>query len=151
MGVVDFDPSEAVIVDGKRAILGRLSSKVAKLLLNGKKVIVINAEDIIIAGKPENVFEKYQEWHEVITLTNPQKGPFHYTRPDLFVKRRIRGMLPWKKMRGRKAYDRLRVYIGTPESCETLPKKQWTDVQEERLDKSRKRVSVKEVCEKLTG
>lgn len=151
MGVVDFNPSEAVIVDGKRTILGRLSSKVAKLLLNGKKVIVLNAEDIVISGRPENVFEKYQEWQDVITLTNPQKGPFHYTRPDLFVKRRIRGMLPWKKMRGRKAYDRLRVYIGTPRSCEDLPKKRWDDVLEEKLNKGRKRVSVKEVCEKLSG
>lgn len=149
MGVVDINPEEAVIVDGKGTILGRLASKVAKLLLKGKKVIILNAGEIVISGKPENIFEKYQEWQNVITLTNPRKGPFHYSRPDLFVKRRIRGMLPWKKMRGRKAYDHLRVYIGIPQSCEDLPKKKWPDIQEDRLNKMRKRVTVREVCEKL--
>lgn len=149
MEVVDINPKEAIIVDGKRTILGRLASKVAKLLLHGRRVIVVNAEDIIISGKPKPIINKYKAWQNVSTLTNPWKGPFHYKRPDLFVKRRIRGMLPWKKLRGKRAYDNLRVYIGVPESCKDLPMKQWEDVKEEKLAKDRKRLTVKEVCEQL--
>lgn len=149
MGVVDINPKEAVVIDGSGTILGRLASKVAKSLLNGKKVIIYNAEEILITGRPENTIKKYQEWQNVSTLTDPRKGPFHYSRPDLFVKRRIRGMLPWKKLRGKKAFNNLRAYIGVPKKCEEAPTTRWDDVQEQQLAKGRKRITVKEICERL--
>lgn len=103
-----------LVIDATNAILGRLSAKIAKLLLSGRKVVIVNAEKAVISGAPEIVIKKYKEIWEIHSRTNPRRGPFHYSRPDLFVKRTIRGMLPWKKTRGREAYKRLRVFIGTP-------------------------------------
>jgi len=106
--------TEAVIIDATNAILGRLGARVAKMLLEGKKVIILNAEKAVISGEPQKIIEKYKEIWNIKTRTNPRKGPFHYSRPDLFVKRTIRGMLPWKKERGKEAYRRLKVFLGIP-------------------------------------
>ena len=43
------------------------------------------------------------------------KAPTHPRRPDTYVRRVIRGMLPRKKPKGRTAFRRVRVYIGVPE------------------------------------
>jgi len=106
---------EITVIDASNAILGRLASIVAKRLLNGEKIAIVNAEKAVISGKFDSVLEKYKEWLKIRTHTNPKKGPFHYRRPDKLVKRTIRGMLPWKNPRGKQAYKRLRVYIGVPE------------------------------------
>jgi len=103
-----------LVIDATDAILGRLSARIAKLLLSGKRIVIVNAEKAVISGDPEVVIQKYKEIWEIHSRTNPRRGPFHYSRPDLFVKRTIRGMLPWKKTRGREAYKRLRVFIGLP-------------------------------------
>jgi len=106
---------EITVIDASNAILGRLASIVAKRLLNGEKIAIVNAEKAVISGKFDSILEKYKEWLKIRTHTNPKKGPFHYRRPDKLVKRTIRGMLPWKNPRGKQAYKRLRVYIGVPE------------------------------------
>lgn len=106
---------EVTVIDANNAVLGRLASVVAKKLLNGEKIAIVNAEKAIISGKFDSVIEKYKEWLKIRTHTNPRRGPFHYRRPDKLVKRIIRGMLPWKKPRGKQAYKRLRVHIGVPD------------------------------------
>ena len=42
--------SEVVVIDGKGHLLGRLCSIVAKQLLQGKKVVVVRSEAIVISG-----------------------------------------------------------------------------------------------------
>ena len=123
---------EITVIDASNAILGRLASIVAKRLLNGEKIAIVNAEKAVISGKFDSILEKYKEWLKIRTHTNPKKGPFHYRRPDKLVKRTIRGMLPWKNPRGKQAYKRLRVYIGVPEE---LKNKEIARVQE--VDASR--------------
>ncbi len=113
---------KAVIVDAENMILGRFAARVAKMLLEGKRVIVVNAEKAIISGDPQMVLQRYRDLSEIKSRRNPRRGPFFYTRPDLFVKRRIRGMLPFKKPRGRMAFKRLRVYIGVPPELEKVEK-----------------------------
>jgi large subunit ribosomal protein L13 len=39
-----------MIVDGEGLVLGRLASKVSKLILAGENVTVLNAEKIMISG-----------------------------------------------------------------------------------------------------
>ena len=46
----EIKPSEYIVFDGKDKVLGRLASAVAKELLNGKKVAIVNAEQSIISG-----------------------------------------------------------------------------------------------------
>lgn len=96
-------------------VLGRLSSNVAKALMQGEEVVVVNAEKAIITGGKKDILEKYSHRRKRKSAVNPRRhGPFYPRRPDRIVKRSVRGMLPYKKERGRKAYRRLRVYVGTP-------------------------------------
>lgn len=104
-----------VIVDATDAILGRLASYVAKELLKGNHVDVVNAEKAVISGRRESIFEQYRAWMETRQLANPRRGPFHPRYPEDIVRRAVRGMLPYKKPKGKKAYRRLRVYRGVPE------------------------------------
>ena len=104
-----------MIIDGNGAILGRLASKVSKELLRGQQIIVINAENIIISGNPEAVLERYKEKTKRGSL---HKGPFYPRYPDRLFRRVVRGMLPYKRERGRKAYKKLKVYNGNPNSLE---------------------------------
>eukprot|EP00494_Astrolonche_serrata_P003785 UN03793 len=46
--------------------------------------------------------------------TNPRRGPFHTKSPSAIFARTVRGMLPYKTLRGTKAYMRLRCYEGVP-------------------------------------
>jgi len=115
-----------MIIDGKDLVLGRLASFAAKRLLEGERVTVVNAEQIVISGRKKATFDAYDVWLEIRNLTNPRKGPFHPKRPEELVRRTVRGMLPFDKPRGRGAYDRLRVHIGVPpefvgKKMQTLP------------------------------
>ena len=103
-----------ILVDATNAIIGRLASVVAKWLLLGKRVVIINAEKAVITGKLDAIMEELETWWNIRGSVNPERAPKHYVRPDLFLKRKIRGMLPWKQAKGRLAYKRLRVYIGCP-------------------------------------
>jgi len=42
--------TNTVVIDGKGHLLGRLTSVVAKQLLQGKKIVVVRAEQIVISG-----------------------------------------------------------------------------------------------------
>lgn len=103
------------IIDAEGAVLGRLASVIAKRLLLGEEIIVINAEKAIITGSKERVLERFKEKRE---RGDPIKGPFYPIRPDKVFKRVVRGMLPRKKTKGREALKRLKVYINNPENLE---------------------------------
>jgi len=103
------------IVDATNAVLGRLASYVAKEALQGRRVVVINAEKAVISGTKARVVARAKTKLKTRTLANQAKTPTHPRRPDNYVRRVIRGMLPWKKSRGKEAFHRVRVYIGSPE------------------------------------
>jgi large subunit ribosomal protein L13 len=103
--------NNAIIVDAKGLILGRLASNVAKLLLQGETVIILNAEKAAISGKKQQIVQEAKTFLEV---GHPRKGPLHPRRPDKIVSRTVRGMLPRRKPKGVEAYKRLRVYLGAP-------------------------------------
>jgi len=103
--------NNAIIVDAKGLILGRLASNVAKLLLQGETVIILNAEKAAISGKKQQIVQEAKAFLEV---GHPRKGPLHPRRPDKIVSRTVRGMLPRRKPKGVEAYKRLGVYLGAP-------------------------------------
>lgn len=103
-----------VYVDASDQIAGRLSSKVAKLVLSGKKVVVVNAEKALISGSRTSVINQWKERLELSSRVNPIYGPIHPRRPDNILRRMVRGMVPRKKPKGALAMKRLRVYIGLP-------------------------------------
>ncbi len=100
------------IIDAENLILGRMASIIAKRLLMGEMITVVNAERTVLSGKKKS---KVLEAKKYLEVGHPKKGPFHYRRPDKIVRRTVRGMLPYKKPKGRDAYKRLNVFIGTPE------------------------------------
>ena len=114
---------ETVYVDATNHRVGRLATRVAKMLLENRNVVILNAEKAVFLGEFKKVVEKWKNWLKIRTLTNPRKGPFHHVRPDLFLKRRIRGMLPsyWKHKRSRIIFRRLKVYMGVPKEFKNAP------------------------------
>jgi large subunit ribosomal protein L13 len=105
-----------VYVDATNQIAGRLSSKVAKLLLSGNRVVVLNAEKALVSGSRTSVINQWKERLELSSRVNPIYGPIHPRRPDNILRRMVRGMVPRKKPKGATAMKRLRVYIGVPEA-----------------------------------
>jgi large subunit ribosomal protein L13 len=109
------------IVDATNLILGRMASYVAKKALNGNRMIVVNAEHAVISGTKERVVARAKLKLRTRTLGNLEKSPTHPRKPDGYVRRVIRGMLPWKKTSGKEAFHRVRVYIGTPDEYKGRP------------------------------
>ncbi|MHA1852624.1 MAG: 50S ribosomal protein L13, partial [Candidatus Heimdallarchaeaceae archaeon] len=103
------------IVNAEGLILGRMASNVAKLLLNGNKVIILNAEKVIISGKKRS---KVADAKKFLEVGSPKRGPFHYRRPDKILRKTVRGMLPIRQPKGKLAYKRLKVFLGIPKEFE---------------------------------
>lgn len=100
-----------MIVDATGLVLGRLASVTATHLLKGEDVRIVNAEKAVITGSRDSI---YAEYGATRTRGSREGGPFFPRRPDMIIKRTVRGMLPHKKARGRDALSRLRVYVGVP-------------------------------------
>lgn len=108
----NFESNQATVIDASNLILGRMATEVAKRLLKGESFIILNAEKAVISGKR---LSKIKEARKKLEIGHHRKGPYWPRRPDRFVKRAIRGMLPRKKPKGKEAYKHLRVFIGVPE------------------------------------
>ncbi len=119
--------SSTIIVDGTNLIAGRLCSHVAKLLLEGNSVAIVNSENIMISGNRKSIIEAYRKFLEIASINNPKFGPFHPRRPDTIITKMVRGMLPKKKSSGKTALKRLRAYLGVPNELRSLTRTQFDD------------------------
>ena len=100
------------IYNGEGMVLGRLAGYVAKDALLGEEVAVVNCDKVIVSGKRVIIMaEKKQRWDRRGYPLKSQKMP---RLSDRYVRRAIRGMLPWKITRGREAYKKVLCYIGVP-------------------------------------
>jgi large subunit ribosomal protein L13 len=107
-----------------------MASIIAKRLLTGEEIIVVNAEKAVISGKKKS---KVMEAKEFLEVGHPKKGPFHYKRPDRILRRTVRGMLPYKQPKGKQAYKRLKVFIGIPEELEGKKMESLPEAQAKKL------------------
>ena len=114
-------------VDATNQIAGRLSSKIARLLISGRRVVVVNAEKSLVSGSRTSVVRRWQERLEIASHVNPIYGPIHPRRPDNILKRMVRGMVPRKKTKGVLAMKRLRVYVGLPQGIDATRLTQFED------------------------
>jgi large subunit ribosomal protein L13 len=135
------------IIDGKGKILGRVGSGVAKRLLSGDSIVIVNAEDMLISGHPKYIVAKYKRLYELKDKANPEHSPYWSRRPDLFVKRIVRGMLPYKKAKGKEAYKRLKVYIGFPEELKKMKEFEITTKNAEEIYENT--MTIKQIVTKL--
>ncbi|MEM0088517.1 MAG: 50S ribosomal protein L13 [Archaeoglobaceae archaeon] len=134
------------VIDAEGHVLGRLCSVIAKRLLNGEKIVVVNAEKAIVTGSKANVFQRYKDKYD---RGSKEKGPYFPRHPERIFKRTVRGMLPWGSRRGREAYRRLRVFIGVPEE---LKGKEFEKVEIalfEKVSKTEKFVLLEEISKHL--
>lgn len=97
-----------VVFNAENAIVGRLGSLVAKELLKGNEVIVINSEKALVSGDKNLIVQKITQNRR--RGGTSLKGPKISKLPDRLLKRMMRGMLPWNIQKGRDAYKRLKCY-----------------------------------------
>lgn len=105
-----------VVIDGTNLIFGRAASQIAKKLLNGEDVQLVNAEHMVMIGNPPALIERFKLRRQVQHKGTPERSPSWPKVPNLLVRRMIRGMLPWKKPRGKSAYKKLHVFTGNPKN-----------------------------------
>ncbi len=103
-----------LIYDGAETVFGRLASVVAKELLKGNFVDIINCEEILVSGDKKLMAKKIMTKREMGSGSS-LKGPKYIRVADRLVKRMIRGMLPRDRMKGQNAFRRLKCYIGNGE------------------------------------
>lgn len=117
-----------IVIDAANSIAGRMCSHVSKLLLQGNKVTIVNAEKAMLSGNTRyKTIELYKEHLEINSVTNPIHGPFHPRRPDTILSKMVRGMVPKTKTVGIEAHKRLRVYIGIPEEMKSAKMESFAD------------------------
>lgn len=114
---------EWLIVDAKDAILGRLSSKVAKMLRGkykpnftphvdcGDNVIVINAEQVRLTGNKMHQREHFTHSGYPGGQKRTTPAQIMEKRPEQLIEHAVKGMLPKNKL-GAALFRNLYVYIG---------------------------------------
>ena len=116
-----------IVVDATNCIAGRMCSHVSKLLLQGNRVTVVNAQRAMLSGNRYKTIEIYKEHLSINSVTNPIHGPFHPRRPDTILSKMVRGMVPKRKPGGMAAFKRLRVYMGVPERIKAAKMQSFAD------------------------
>ena len=128
------------VIEGKKAILGRLASYTAKEALKGEDIAIVNCEEIIITGNRKNIEEELEAKRKRVGST--QKGPKVSRTSEKIVKRAIRGMLPnYRTGRGRVAFKKIKCYVGVPKEFE----KSERIIMEKLAKRKNKIVKIKEV------
>lgn len=111
------------VIDADGAVLGRIASKAAMLLMGkakptytpfldtGDHVIVINAQKVRLTGRKEE--QKFYRRHTGYPggLIEVQASKMRQTKPAKMLEDAIAGMLPKTKM-GKQMYRKLKVYAG---------------------------------------
>lgn len=135
-----------IYIDATNAIVGRVGAFAAKRALRGDTVKIMNCEKSIMSGSKENVIYRY--YYRRNKVGQPQKGPFISKLPDRFVRRTIRGMLPYKRTKGSEAYKRIMCYLGVPVKFQDKKLQTVPGADAGKL-RSLKKVTVEEVCKKI--
>ena len=130
------------VIDASDLICGRLATVVAKRALLGEKISIVNSEKAVITGKKEYLLRHYKE---KAARGNPLKGPFQPKMPDRFLRRIIRGMLPYKQEKGLKAYKSVLCYIGIPDEFKSQ-KLETIESAHIKNSKALKYMTVGEIC-----
>jgi large subunit ribosomal protein L13 len=137
-----------MIIDGEGQIMGRLASVVSKKLLEGEDIVVLNAEKIVITGSKEWAYIRYKQRLDRASISNPRKmGPKYPRRPDDIFRRTVRGMLPYRKSKGREAYKSLQAFVGVPREFQ---KEEFVKIPEAEIENIKKGMELGEIS-KLLG
>jgi large subunit ribosomal protein L13 len=111
------------VIDANEAVLGRVASRAAMLLMGkhkttfapsidtGDHVIIVNAAKIKLTGGKENqkVYRRHTGYPGGLIETGARR--MRETRPERMLELAISGMLPKTKL-GKQMYRKLNVYAG---------------------------------------
>jgi large subunit ribosomal protein L13 len=111
------------LIDAEDAVLGRIASKAALVLMGkhkaqytpfidtGDHVVVVNADKVRLTGRKEE--QKLYRRHSGYPggLTETKARIVRIARPTRMVEEAIQGMLPHTKL-GKQMYRKLQVYAG---------------------------------------
>ena len=114
---------EWVLVDATDVVLGRLASKVAKILRGknkpsftphvdcGDNVIIINAEKVRLTGNKLNdkIYLSYSGYPGGQRVQTPAELLAKY--PERLIEKAVKGMLPKNRL-GSKIFGNIKVYVG---------------------------------------
>ena len=117
---------EWVVIDATDQVVGRLCSKVAKLIRGkykpsftphvdcGDNVIIINAAKVVFTGKKETdkVYTRYTGYPGGQRFTTPAQLRQRNGGVERIIRHAVKGMLPKGRL-GRHLIDNLYVYEGT--------------------------------------
>jgi len=134
------------IYDAENQILGRLCSVVAKELLKGEDIFVVNAEKAVVSGNPKTKTEYYMK---KVHRGDPIHGPFFPKQSGEIFRRTVRGMIPWDKPRGQDAYRNLKVFVGVPAEFENKKFEKVKNADAEKL--KTKPTSLNEIAKAIGG
>jgi len=110
------------VVDADGAVLGRLATRVARLLMGKEKpeftphvdcgdhVVIINAAKIVLTGRKieQKVYYRHSGYPGGLRETGVKK--LLAEKPDVVIREAILGMLPKNKLRAHRA-KKLRIYV----------------------------------------
>jgi large subunit ribosomal protein L13 len=111
------------VIDAKDAVLGRVASRAAMLLMGkhkptfapsidtGDHVVIVNASQVQLTGRKENqkIYRRHTGYPVGLIETGARK--MRETRPERMLELAIAGMLPKTKL-GKQMYRKLNVYAG---------------------------------------
>ncbi|HPR32082.1 MAG TPA: 50S ribosomal protein L13 [Prolixibacteraceae bacterium] len=114
---------EWVVVDAEGQVLGRLASKVAKIIRGkhktnftphvdcGDNVIVINAEKVVLTGQKmdDKEYVRYSGYPGGQTVQTPKEILKKY--PERLIEKAVKGMLPKNRL-GSELFRNLKVVVG---------------------------------------
>ena len=110
-------------MDAENAVLGRVASKAASILMGkhkptytpyidtGDHIVVINAAKVRLTGRKEEqkLYRRHSGYPGGLVETSARK--VRATRPERMMEEAISGMLPKNKL-GKQMYRKLNVYAG---------------------------------------
>ena len=116
-----MNTKEWYIIDAKKAVLGRLASKVASVLRgkhkptylpyvdNGDFIIVVNAGKVKVTGNKMNDKKYHKHTGYIGNLKTSTLGDMLKKNPSFVIKNAVEGMLP-KSSLGRDMIKKLKIF-----------------------------------------
>lgn len=137
-----------MIIDAKESVAGRLASKVAKAIIKGEKVTVINSQEAVMVGNKKNILEKFTTRVDGAVKSNPHYGPKYDRIPNKMFRRMVRNMLPTKKRAKERMIKQLKVFNG---SAKGIDAKEAITFEEIKFNHRNNYITLKDVAILLGG
>jgi len=134
-----------MIINAEHEVIGRIATRAAKSALLGEKIDIVNCEKAVITGNKKSLILAYKK---KLQRGDMLKGPHHERRPDKFVRKIIRGMLPYKQSKGKEAYKRIHCHIGIPDEFKE-EKIKSIDIADVSKTHNLKYLTVGQICKQL--